>query len=157
MYKRDIFLNIRFPNIKYHEDEFFTYKILFEMNKVAYVEQPLYMYYKNEDSIMNSRWKYEKRMIVSAVEEQMDYFKRFNFKRAYVKTVKYYERVLRGVIDKLEKFYPECSEINKYKEKLVAIQNDKKKKAKIYLYTVFFVIDKLYDYRLRKRTSRLIN
>ena len=44
----------RFPVGRYHEDEFFTYRIVAKAEKVAYVPKPLYYYYQRDGSIMNS-------------------------------------------------------------------------------------------------------
>ena len=39
---------------RYHEDEFFTYRILAKSKKIVYVNAKLYFYYQREGSIMNS-------------------------------------------------------------------------------------------------------
>ena len=42
LYKKECFSTIRYPVGKIHEDEFVTYRILFEKEYVAVVDQPLY-------------------------------------------------------------------------------------------------------------------
>ena len=156
LYSRDLFVDMRFPNYKYYEDEFFTYKILFKVDKLIYIEQPLYMYYKNANSMIHSLWSLEKLVVIKAVEEQLEYFEELGYKKAYIKTVRKYVRVLSAAIEKLEKYYPENSDIKKYKQKINDIQNNKKLKMKIYFYNVLFLINKLYDYRLERMTRRLL-
>ena len=56
LYKRALFNNVRFPLGKLHEDEFVTYKILFNCDDAAYIDQPLYYYYQNPEGIMLSKW-----------------------------------------------------------------------------------------------------
>lgn len=156
LYSRELFVDMRFPNYKYYEDEFFVYKILFKVDKLIYIEQPLYMYYKNEKSIMHSAWTLEKLVIIKAIEEQLEYFENWGLKKAYMKTVRKYKRVLVAIIEKLEKYYPEYSDIEKYRQKLNDIQSNKKLKVKMCFYNILFAIDKLYDYRLKRMTERLL-
>ena len=47
---------MRYPEGKIHEDEFTTYKVLFAYEKIAVIEQPLYAYFQNSQSIMGSQW-----------------------------------------------------------------------------------------------------
>ena len=54
LYSKKLLKNERFPYGRFHEDEFFTYKIIGKTNKVLYVNCPLYYYYQRVGSIMNS-------------------------------------------------------------------------------------------------------
>lgn len=52
LYKRKCFDQIRYPKGKLHEDEYTTFQILYEAEKIAYVDIPLYYYLSRESSIM---------------------------------------------------------------------------------------------------------
>lgn len=52
LYKRKCFETIRYPKGKLHEDEYTTFQILYEAEKIAYVDIPLYYYLSRESSIM---------------------------------------------------------------------------------------------------------
>ncbi len=54
LYKREQIAKYRFPIGKYHEDEFFTYKVIAESTKLVFVDQKLYFYFQREGSIMNT-------------------------------------------------------------------------------------------------------
>lgn len=54
LYRKSILENERYPVGKFHEDEFFTYRILAKAKKLVYVDCGLYFYYQRPDSIMNS-------------------------------------------------------------------------------------------------------
>lgn len=54
LYRRDILKNESFPVGRFHEDEFFTYRILAKAPTLAYVDAQLYYYYQRSGSIMNS-------------------------------------------------------------------------------------------------------
>lgn len=56
LYSQKDFEDIRYPLGKIHEDEFTTYKLLFRYEKIAVVQQPLYLYFQNQEGIMRSGW-----------------------------------------------------------------------------------------------------
>lgn len=60
LYKKELFIDLRFPLGRYHEDEFITHRALFNVEKIAFLDEPLYFYFINESSITSSRWN-EKR------------------------------------------------------------------------------------------------
>lgn len=99
LYCRKSFENVRYPVGKIHEDEYVTYKILFECNKVTYIDQPLYFYYQNPEGIMNRKWNPKRLDAVQAYEEQIDYFKKK--KRVHVYLVKRYIYYLYDMLNKL--------------------------------------------------------
>lgn len=75
LYKTDCFKNIRYPIGKLHEDEFVTYRILFEQEKIAFIDQPYYAYFINYEGIMKGGWKPQRLVIFEAFEEQLSFFK----------------------------------------------------------------------------------
>lgn len=78
LYKKECFKDIRYPEGKLHEDEFVTYKILFQYQNVAVVDQPLYAYFQNEDGIMHQSWNLRRMAAFDALEEQVDFFLKHN-------------------------------------------------------------------------------
>ena len=52
--KREIFNGIRFPEGRYREDEFTTYKLLLKAGNILCIDCKYYYYYQREDSIMHS-------------------------------------------------------------------------------------------------------
>lgn len=54
LYKKSLLENEQYPVGKYHEDEFFTYRILAKARKLVYVDCALYAYFQRPGSIMNS-------------------------------------------------------------------------------------------------------
>lgn len=83
LYDRDCFETIRYPVGKVHEDEFTTYRILFQQDRLAVIDAHLYFYFQNANSIMGSPWSPKRLVSVEARKEQTDYFKKHGFKRAY--------------------------------------------------------------------------
>lgn len=54
IYRKDLWVSIRFPKGKYHEDVFTTYKICNVANKIAHCGHKLYFYRQRYSSIMKS-------------------------------------------------------------------------------------------------------
>ncbi len=73
LYKKYIFENTRYPTGKLHEDEYVTYKILFSLNEISYVDAPLYYYFKNPNGI-TGKWDNRRIYALDAFNEQVEYF-----------------------------------------------------------------------------------
>ena len=74
LYKKTCFSSIRFPVGRIHEDEYVTYKILFECKYISVVDSPLYAYYQNPAGIMKSKWSPGRLDALEAIEEQIKFF-----------------------------------------------------------------------------------
>ena len=94
IYKKDLFIDIRYPKGKIHEDEFTTYKLLYKYLTIAFIKQPLYYYYRNTNGIMRQKWSLSKLVYLDAYEQQTVFFKRHSFKTSYLYSAKKYIRAL---------------------------------------------------------------
>ena len=74
LYRRECFQNIRYPAGKIHEDEFVTYRILFEQSSVAVVNQKLYGYFQNREGITRMSWSPSRMDAVEGIKGQISYF-----------------------------------------------------------------------------------
>lgn len=52
LFKRELYNNVRFPKGRIHEDEYTSYKLFYNSNRVVFLDAPLYVYFQREDSIM---------------------------------------------------------------------------------------------------------
>ena len=73
LYKKELFEEIRFPKGKLHEDEFTSYKLLYQSESVVYINRAYYFYFQREDGIMGK----EQRKISPAVLEAYEEMERF--------------------------------------------------------------------------------
>ncbi len=74
--RRKMWKEVRFPVGKIHEDQYTTYKILYEARKVALMEQPFYFYRQRQGSIM-SRFNAKGCMDdIMALQEKMQFFEK---------------------------------------------------------------------------------
>lgn len=101
LYKKEYFAEVRYPFGKFHEDEYVTYKLLFQNERIAFVNEQLYFYFVNTDSIMSSKWSPKKLDAIEALRQQYDYFKNKNDKELLDFVVKKYIWVLRTQYDNL--------------------------------------------------------
>ncbi len=75
LYKTSLFKDIRYPEGKIHEDEYISYKVLWEANKIAVTYTKLYYYRHRENSIKTTKYSY----------------KRLDVHGAYIERAKFYE------------------------------------------------------------------
>ena len=86
LYRTNLFTSVRYPKGKIHEDEFTTYKLLFNESSIAFVSEPLYFYWINMDGITKKEWNPARLNALEAFEEQIVYFKDNGHKLAYGKS-----------------------------------------------------------------------
>lgn len=118
LFCKSLFCNNRFPN-KVHDDEHFTYKLLFSRDKIAYINHPIYHYYYNINSVMSSGWSPKHLDSIDAIQERRQFF----VSKGHIKAAELDNRLLVAEIYdsilELEKFGKEYSEkINEFKELL---------------------------------------
>lgn len=76
LYARELFETLRYPVGKLHEDEFTTYKAVYQSGKVAVVPAHMYAYYQNPAGIIRSKWNPRRMDGIQAVEEQFVFAKK---------------------------------------------------------------------------------
>ena len=105
LYQKKDFMTLRYPKGKIHEDEFTTYKVLFQYKEIAVINQPLYAYYQNPASITTTDWNPKKLAKIEALEERLSYIKKNHLEPYYGFTA----GVLLGNI--LEHYYAKLDQI----------------------------------------------
>ena len=71
LYHKSLFETLRYPAGKLHEDEFTTYRAVYQAGQVAAVEAPLYAYYQHPEGIMRSRWNPRRLHVLEAEQQQI--------------------------------------------------------------------------------------
>lgn len=157
LYCKELFEKLRYPFGKIHEDEFTTYKILYDVDNVAIVQEYLYKYRQNENSITREKFKLKRLDLLTAYEERLKFFAQKAEKElydlslvaylgkiveCYVKTQKYIEKseeIQRELIEKYRKNYKKTLNFKK-------ISNIKRVRL-----LIFYIVPSLY-YKIIKRT-----
>lgn len=87
LYKMKLFKEIRFPIGKLHEDEFTTYKLIFNADKIVLTTDQLYYYWQRKDSIMGTGFNMKGRFdVIEAYKERAAFFKEIGMEDASNKT-----------------------------------------------------------------------
>lgn len=74
LYKRELWNGIQYPVGKIHEDTFTTWKLMEKAQKVVYVEEPLYYWRENLNSITRGEFSLAHLIGLNAYQEQLEYF-----------------------------------------------------------------------------------
>ncbi len=96
LYSKEIFESYRYPVGRIHEDEFLTYRLLFGIQNIAWLDAKLYYYYRHDCSIMGT-FSIKRLDVLDAIEQQCDFFANIDteiFKsRAYLLLEKYNDNI----------------------------------------------------------------
>ena len=90
LYHRDLLPNIRFPVGKLHEDCYVTHIPLFEAEKVAVCDVPLYYYFTNPGSITRVKWTEKRLQELEAHEDRAAWLKAHGYDMAYRRETEVY-------------------------------------------------------------------
>ena len=74
LYGRSCFETIRYPVGTYFDDEYVTYRILFEQTSLPVVSAGLYAYYWNPEGLTKKKWNPRRMEVWQAYEEQLEFF-----------------------------------------------------------------------------------
>lgn len=73
LYMIDLWKNIRFPEKMFFEDQYTTYKLIDQCDKICFTENPLYHYRKREGSIGHSKFCQTTYQLYDAIHQEYDY------------------------------------------------------------------------------------
>lgn len=73
LYRKSLYDSIRYPSGKLFEDVATTYKLLLSVDRIAYIQAPLYYYFYNENGIVHQKWSSKRMDEFDAYEEQLEY------------------------------------------------------------------------------------
>lgn len=153
IYHRDCFKGIRYPLVRACEDEFVTYKILFQFSTLPVMEAPLYYYFMSENSTMRSVWTPKRLAGIKALRERMQFFKKTQYQRAWSLSVKIYLLWgLYGQMTQIEEL-PNAADYKFIQKKLLyKLKIDflrYRRKEKFDMQTYLYVYEKIYPKFMR--------
>jgi glycosyltransferase involved in cell wall biosynthesis len=90
IYKKELVQNVRFKKAFIHDDEFFTYKLLYAASKVVAVESQFYYYYQSPNSMIRSTFSDRKMEYAEAMEERLTFFREKGLTDLYILAQKRY-------------------------------------------------------------------
>ena len=124
LYHRSLFEKIRFPKGKLFEDVFTSYKVFLSVDKIAYVEAPLYYYFYNENGIVHQKWSPKRMDEFDAYEEQLEYLSQ------HPEFIKTYVVIQRDYMQEISYSYYKLQQSDyEYKDYYLDILSDKMRAA----------------------------
>lgn len=78
LYKKSLFEEVKYPRGKYHEDEFVTYKLLYDSNKVVVTDAKLYFYLQRTESITGDTYSLKRLEKLEGLKEATHFFEEKN-------------------------------------------------------------------------------
>ena len=105
LYHKSLFKKLRYPIGKLHEDEFTTYRAVYQAGKVGVAQAPLYAYYQNPAGIMRSEWNPRRMHVLEAFEQQMDFAVKTGKERLMKKVTLQYIYGIHEQLGRAEKVY----------------------------------------------------
>lgn len=90
LYASGLFETLRFPVGKLHEDEFTTYRAVYQAGRVAVLTAPLYGYFQNAQGIMQAKWSPGRLHALEGVEQQIAFAQRENYPKLLNRAVVQY-------------------------------------------------------------------
>lgn len=161
LYQRNQFQQFRYPVGKIHEDEYITYRILFEAKRASYISTPLYFYFINAVGIMGDSWNIKRLDALPGLEAQAMYLRNTKNQKAYQFAVNNYTEYLSYDLRKLNEKGADESRmsavlVRKLRRILLskernALQPETMKEAKKMAFPVLTKLKK----KLRKKTRAL--
>lgn len=82
LFKIELFRDIRYPEGIIHEDEFTLYRVLFQCEKIAFVDLPLYGYFQTETSVMRGEWTPRHMTEPDGLLAQLEFFLQNHYEKA---------------------------------------------------------------------------
>lgn len=140
LYKRSTIKELRFPVGRIHEDEYLTPIIIYNANKLVYIDKELLYYRQTPNSIMNSKFNIKRLDYLYVLENRIEFFKENMLDQLYEKSIETY-------ILKIIDFY--------FKVKYSDIKN--KKNINKILIEKLDSIDNQWDVRLTKSLRKNLN
>ncbi len=94
LYRAELFDQIRFNNISYHEDEDIVYKLLYSAKIVTYMPDCYYNYCQRNGSFMNKGLDVRYKCLLQAVKGRYDFFAQRNeYELAQLSLIDLYEKI----------------------------------------------------------------
>jgi len=156
LYKKELIGDIRFPEGKSHEDEAFTYKVIYKANKIVKTSKKLYLhFYLNQESEMKAKFGLNRLNAYEFIDERIEFFKKLD-KDLYDEAIIHYLLRVRNdyysaykahskeCVDFLAKKHDDIYMI--FKERKIC--TSKRNKCLIYLFAKFrplFIVIKDFD------------
>lgn len=77
LYRRDVVIGILFPEKKLIDDEFWTYQVIGQAEKLIHVNERLYAYRQQDESVMHRSFSVQRLQAIEAKMNRLEYIKKY--------------------------------------------------------------------------------
>lgn len=118
LYKKEAFQKVRYPIGKRFEDEYTTYKVLFQFENIAFMNLPLYNYYTNPQGFMKHVGNQNRTEYFNAAIDQISFFQKARKIEAKKKVIRSYQYHLLSQYRSYQNFGESTASMNSFYQKL---------------------------------------
>ncbi len=156
MYHIELLKNTRFRVGKLHEDEFYTYKVLYDAERISIIQDSLYCYRQNDESITGKKYNLKRLDVLEAFEERLQFFKKMNELKLYHSTLVLFLQLIKQSYCSVKKHYSSKRKIlkglkEKYREIYINILTIRDVSIKIKVKALFFYIMPNLYYHIKSK------
>ena len=124
LYNKKVFELLRFPVGRFFEDVYLLHRVLLQVDKIAYIKEPLYYYFINDVGTTQKPWSVQRMDGCWAYEEQLEYL------RQHPEFSKTYKVIQRDYLQEISYSYYKLQQSDyEYKEYYSYILSEKMKAA----------------------------
>ena len=144
LYARSLFASERYPTGKIHEDEFLTFRLLYQAKGIVYVPKAEYFYRCRDTSIMGE-FRRERFQLFDAYIEKMQFFRKMDEQELWTRTLKLYMHMFQQYFQwQKESGADEMGElIRVYREKLRCQYRDRRTKLPVGVQGEYYLFSRL--------------
>lgn len=122
--RRTLFDNLRFTEGMIHEDEMIAHRLLYSINKMAFMDKDMYCVVRNPQSITRTAYSLKKLDILKAYEDRLLFFKAVKEDKIYARVCYLYILEFNRHIKKVKENMPEEKNVikalkKKFRKKLI--------------------------------------
>lgn len=157
LYKKGIFLDVKYDEGKIHEDEFIIHKLLYKSKKTIFIPVKLYYYLQRENSIMQSKFNKNNLDFIDALEQRMIFFKYLKINELKYSSQYWYVRYLLDYFYKAKYNIYNCDEELKRLKKQFSknlfyiIKNNRFNWKEKISWAIFCINDEFYDKKFNNK------
>lgn len=145
LYGINLFKKLRFPFGKNHEDEYITYKLLYNESRISIIDSTLYCYRQTNNSIMRSTFNLKRLDVLDGLKERINYFKKKKEEALYYLSISRYLSCIRFLYSNIKRFFPNEKEkllylLHEYKEYYQESKKYKKYSINVRIKNTFFAL-----------------
>ncbi len=144
LYKKELFKGITYPEGRIHEDEARTHEILYNAEKIVYINRKYYYYFQRQDSIVSSLANLKRFNLIDAYTDRLHFYRRHKEFKLWEMEAIHAMRMSAAMQSEFEKRgvhidFEKQKSIRKLSKEVGEFKNIKGIKLETFLETLFYI------------------